>query len=282
MSNRRIREWYDYWGGEVYVAFSGGKDSTVLLHLVRSLYPDVPAVFCNTGLEFPEIVQFVRAAPNVTWLKPKMSFREVLQKYGYPVVSKNTARGIKQVRRAKSYSAVVHLRMTGYTSAGHYAPRWKLSKKWHFLLNAPFPISDVCCDVMKKRPSWAYEKETGQRVYLGTMASDSNQRRQAYHKEGCNAFKLKRPHSAPMAFWLEDDVWAYIRSRNIPYCPVYDQGYDRTGCVFCMFGVHMEKPPNRFLRLEKTHPALHRYCMEKLGCRRVLEYIGVPWTAKGD
>jgi len=54
-SQMRIREWYEHWSGDVYVAFSGGKDSTVLLHLTRQLYPDVPAVFCDTGLEFPEI-----------------------------------------------------------------------------------------------------------------------------------------------------------------------------------------------------------------------------------
>ena len=55
MTEIRIRDWYDYWDGNVYVSFSGGKDSTVLLHIVRSMYPEVPAVFSDTGLEFPEI-----------------------------------------------------------------------------------------------------------------------------------------------------------------------------------------------------------------------------------
>ena len=45
MTQQRIREWYEHWDGMVYVSFSGGKDSTVLLHLVRDMYPDVPAVF---------------------------------------------------------------------------------------------------------------------------------------------------------------------------------------------------------------------------------------------
>ena len=45
MTQQRIREWYEHWDGEVYVSFSGGKDSTVLLHIVRQMYPDVPAVF---------------------------------------------------------------------------------------------------------------------------------------------------------------------------------------------------------------------------------------------
>ena len=60
MTQRRIRAWYDHWDGQVYVSFSGGKDSTVLLHLVRELYPDVEAVFVDTGLEYPEIRQFVK------------------------------------------------------------------------------------------------------------------------------------------------------------------------------------------------------------------------------
>ena len=87
LSKERIKEWYEHWDGMVYVSFSGGKDSTVLLHLVRSMYPEVPAVFCDTGLEYPEIRDFVKTFDNVTWLKPKMTFRDVLKKYGYPVVS---------------------------------------------------------------------------------------------------------------------------------------------------------------------------------------------------
>ncbi len=55
MTKERIRKWYEYWDGNVYVSFSGGKDSTVLLHIVRSLYPDVKAVFSDTGLEYPEV-----------------------------------------------------------------------------------------------------------------------------------------------------------------------------------------------------------------------------------
>ena len=54
-SNKRIIDFYNHFDGNVYVAFSGGKDSTVLLDLVRKIYPDVPGVFVDTGLEYPEI-----------------------------------------------------------------------------------------------------------------------------------------------------------------------------------------------------------------------------------
>src|SRR5665254_2143 len=82
-TNLRIKEWYEAHDGQVYVSFSGGKDSTVLLDIVRKLYPDVPAVFADTGLEYPEIRRFVNTRTNVTIIKPKISFTEVLSKYGY-------------------------------------------------------------------------------------------------------------------------------------------------------------------------------------------------------
>lgn len=90
LTKRRIADWVNYYGQSgVYVSFSGGKDSTVLLHMVREMFPDVEAVFVNTGLEYPEIQRFVKSFDNVTILRPKMRFDEVIKTYGYPIISKS-------------------------------------------------------------------------------------------------------------------------------------------------------------------------------------------------
>ena len=95
LSIQRIVEWYEHWEGQVYIALSGGKDSTVLADLVWSVYPDVPAVFSNTGLEYPEIVQFVKklrdTGRSVVIIKPKKTFRDVVLNDGFPLVSKKVS-----------------------------------------------------------------------------------------------------------------------------------------------------------------------------------------------
>lgn len=99
-TKERIREWVNYYGVDgVYVSFSGGKDSTVLLHLVREMYPSVEAVFVNTGLEYPEIQRFVKSFDNVTILRPKMRFDEVIRKYGYPFIGKEAAERVENAHR---------------------------------------------------------------------------------------------------------------------------------------------------------------------------------------
>ena len=101
LTKQRIREWVHRYGEDgVYISFSGGKDSTVLLHIVREMYPDIPAVFVDTGLEFPEIRSFVRNFDNVVWLKPKKNFRKVIEEYGYPFISKEVS---ECVYAAKKY-----------------------------------------------------------------------------------------------------------------------------------------------------------------------------------
>lgn len=100
LTKSRIRQWVNEFGTDgVYVSFSGGKDSTVLLHLVREIYPEVPAVFCDTGLEYPEIRDFVKTFDNVVWLKPKMTFRKVIEKYGYPFISKEVSEVVEGARK---------------------------------------------------------------------------------------------------------------------------------------------------------------------------------------
>ena len=107
ISQARIIEWYQKNHGNVVVSFSGGKDSTVLLHLVRQIYPDVPAVFSNTGLEYPEIQRFVRTFPNVEIVAPKMNFSEVISTYGYPLIGKEVAEAIYYARRIRSQTVHV-------------------------------------------------------------------------------------------------------------------------------------------------------------------------------
>lgn len=90
MTEQRIKGWYDHWDGEVYVSFSGGKDSTVLVDIITNMHlTDIPLVFVDTGLEYPEIREFVKGyGDRVTWIRPKMNFKQVIEKYGYPFFSK--------------------------------------------------------------------------------------------------------------------------------------------------------------------------------------------------
>lgn len=300
MSQKRIREWYEYWDGMVYVSFSGGKDSTVLLHLVRSLYPDVPAVFFDTGLEYPEIRNHVKTFDNVVWMKPEMNFRDVVTNYGYPVISKEVA---NTVRRAKpGTTRWQKLQGTLWDQKNNKLSLYNIPK-WKFLLDAPFRMSEECCDIMKKRPSAKYEKETGRKPFIGLMASESMKRRIAWMKTGCNAFEKNRAQSQPLAFWTEQDVLEYVLCNNLGIASVYGEivetgnqvermdgfhnelkttGAERTGCMFCGFGAHIEPKPNRFQRMKKTHPKIHDYCMRPLdegglGMREVLDFIGIEY-----
>lgn len=295
LAQRRIREWYEHWDGQVYVSFSGGKDSTVLLHLVRELYPDVPAVFVDTGLEFPELRKHAMSHENVSVVRPKMRFDKVIEQYGYPVIGKRQARYIRDLQNANGQNeATVNLRLTGYNRAGNYCPSQKLADKWVYLKDAPFKISEQCCDVMKKAPLKAYQKETGRKPFIGTMACESSLREKYYMRNGCNAFDINDPKSLPLSIWYESDVLEYIKRYGLQYASVYGDivrdeegqlyttGEKRTGCMFCMFGCHLEGVPNRFQRMKETHPRQYDYCMKPvkekgLGLREVLEYIGVDY-----
>lgn len=284
----RIRAWYLHYQGDVYVSYSGGKDSTVLRDIVKGIFPDVPAVFCDTGLEYPEVRELALRNADVV-LKPEMTFKAVLERYGYPVVGKKQARMVRALRNEHDGNRTVcNLYRTGYTSDGRYSPSFKLAKRWMPLVDAPFDVSEQCCDVMKKAPLAKYERETGRKPIIGVMAEESQTRRAAYLKNGCNAFDKAHPSSSPMAIWTEQDVLRYLKQSGIEYASCYGEiveGEDgmlhttrekRTGCMFCMFGVHLEGEPNRFQRMQRDYPKQYDYCMGKLGIGKVLDYIGVP------
>jgi len=281
----RITEWYEHYNGSVHVSFSGGKDSSVLLNIARQVYPDMPAVYVDTGLEFPEVKAHVKATPNVTIIRPDMSFKEVIDKYGWVYPSKDVAQIIYYAKKGIEWANNC---LNGINKDGTKSKfKSAIYPKWKPLLDAPFNISHNCCNIMKEKPMHAYEKSNGTHGIVATMAVESIRRKQAWEKTGCNAFNTKYPVSKPMSFWTEDDILQYIHNNNIAIPSVYGDivqqkghwkttGEQRTGCMFCLIGCHLEKE-NKFQRMHRTHPKIYDYCMDKLGMREILDYIGVPY-----
>jgi len=314
MTKQRIRGWYDYWDGQVYVSISGGKDSQVLAHLVKEDYPDVPLVFVNTGLEFDSVrIKGTELADEV--LRPSMDFVSVIKKYGYPIISKEVSQAVDEARRFVKSLTDRQTIPYAYRIADFYGIDRRINKenelyqdlkqgnipnvpiktqqllgvesehftkaydksKYLYLIDAPFRISNRCCDVMKKRPAHKYAKESGRVPFIGTMADESRLRKSNWIKYGCNGFEQKHPSSKPISFWTEQDILHYIKDNNLKIAEIYkdiayidDDGmvYDndwfsdvmpltttgakRTGCVFCMFGIGQET--DRFLKLKEAEP----------------------------
>lgn len=284
-TKNRIREFYEYFNGEVYVAFSGGNDSLVMLHIIRSLYPDVPAVFVDTGVEFPEVRRFVKTFDNITILKPEKNFSQVISECGYPVVSKDVSNAVRLARKNIADGKIT-ARVKQFDGS-QKGSRFDKSK-WRFLLDSPFLISEQCCDIFKKKPFKKFEKKTGLHGYIGVLASEGGVRLSGYLKTGCNNYRFG--NSKPLGFWTHQDILNYIKIYNLNICSIYGDiyfdeakqklrvtGEPRTGCMGCIFGCHLEKYPNRFQRMKITHPHRYNYFIEKLNYKEVLEFIGVDF-----
>jgi len=294
LSLNRIQEWYEHHDGMVYISFSGGKDSTVLADMVWSLYPEVPALFSNTGLEYPEIVTFVKKLKAegrpIVITRPKKTFRDIVLSEGFPLVSKKVAMMIRRLRkpRTEKNNNTHNLYLTGYRKDGVYSPGSKLPEKWKPLIDAPFGTTEQCCDALKKEPFRRYNKESGRKPFVGVMRDEGGARGML---KTCNSFEGKEPQSRPMLFWQESDVWEYIKTKNIDYSDIYKdrsvngvqvKGENRTGCMFCAFGAHLEKGENRFQRMKTSHPKLWNYCINKLGMREALDFIGVKYEPEDN
>lgn len=247
----------------------------MLAHIVRKMYPDVPLVFCNTGLEYPEIQEFAKEQ-GAEIVRPKMMFPEVITTYGYPIAGKEIADAIHYARLMDGCKTASRKRqeLMGVKTYGDdniLSPYNK--QKWLPLCrDTDFLISDKCCMVIKKSPLQIYMRQHKSVPILATRASESMIRTQSWIRHGCNVYEGKAPKSCPMSFWLEKDVLKYIHDKRIDIASVYGKvikehgqyyctGYQRTGCIFCGFGANYDQGKTRFQLLSESHPRQYEYLL---------------------
>ena len=293
MTKNRIRNFITEYGTDgIYISFSGGKDSTVLMDIARQIDNRIPAVFVDTWMEYPQIRGFVRRYDNIVTLKPVMSLKEIIKQYGWCFPSKDVAQTIWYARQGSEWALN---KLHGLDQNGKRSAYRQQYVKWLPLYESDFLISSYCCIMQKEKPVALYEKQTGRHPILALMAQESARRKEAYLRTGCNSFESKRPLSKPMGFWKEQDVLRYKVQNHLaiaePYGEVVEEGQvpgqisfmpsdgklrctgeQRTGCMFCPVGCHLTNF-DKFKRLKAYNPNLYNFCMEELGEKRLLEWI---------
>jgi 3'-phosphoadenosine 5'-phosphosulfate sulfotransferase (PAPS reductase)/FAD synthetase len=234
---------------KVVVSFSGGKDSTVLLDICRRFIDkNFVGIFNNTGVEYPDIINYVKNFENIIWTRPKYTFKDVIKKYGYPIVSKEQSSYIEHVRNPNISEKIKKIRL----SNGNFS----ISKKWRYLLNENIKVSDKCCYHLKKAPLQKYSNKNKLKFLTGERIQESNLRKQRYHT--C----ILPKKCVPLRLWTNNMIDDYIKYFKIKLSSIYK--YEkRTGCMFCFYGYHFEDKENsKFTRMQKYFPKLWEF-----GCR---------------
>lgn len=251
----------------VYISYSGGKDSTVLSHIAKSIYPNILHLFANTTNEYPETIKHIKweqeeNGTNIVVVFPYDSngelwtFNKVVEHYGYPMFSKRIANAIRTYRHALSDR-------TKKNSQEYIDRNFKKYEKYK-----NFPISDKCCEKLKKNPLKNKAKDLGlECAILGILASESYQREKDWLEYGCNVFHERKDNqSRPLSFWTDENILEYIEKYNVKIPDLYDMGYTRNGCMYCGFGVQLElNGCNRYQKLKQTHPVQYAYFIENFG-----------------
>lgn len=298
----------------------GGLDSIVLLLFLRSIGIHCPAISVS-HLEDVSIQKIhrqlgverlssARRPDGTAWKQP-----QIIQEFGFPVLSKEIAAKIELLQNASEKNATVrHAIITGETGAyggNRKGTRMKLPQKWLNLFAgyenenegvnyqiAPFKVSSKCCYYLKEKPCDDWAKEHNSVPFLGLMASEGGRREKSLKMHGCNYWGKSTVRSAPFAIFDRQDLLQLAIDLNAPIPEIYGTiekddegklhttGAQRTGCSMCGFGIHLEKRPHRFDLLRRRNPREWDFYMNHLckdengedyGWGLVLDYIGVGW-----
>ena len=295
----------------------GGLDSITLLTFIRKvcrISADLVTAVSVSSLE-DKSIQRIHKELGVIELKPLKSKVEVLNEFGWPVLSKEIAGKIALLQNPTPQNATVrHAIITGET--GEYGgfqknSRMKLSQKWLEKFGGyenetegtnygipDFKVSDRCCYYLKERPCDIYSRKTGRYPFMGLMASEGGRRAKALMLNGCNYISPGTKRSAPFAIFDRQDVLQLALDLNVPVPEIYGEivrdpdgtlrttQAQRTGCSMCGFGIQLERRPHRFDMLYFRNPKEWEFWMTRVckkedgtpyGWGHILDYIGVEW-----
>lgn len=263
---QKIKQIVNKYGEEnFYIAFSGGKDSTVLSELVDMAIPKnkIPRVYANTGIELNMIRDFVfnvqKQDERIIIIKPSTPIKQMLEEKGYPFKSKVFSQYVRRYRKNGNTKSV--LVYTGKHPEKHWSPKNTCPEKLLYLFeenNDNFPISDKCCHELKKKPMMVYEKESGRHIsIIGIMREEGGGR----SNTNCLAFDYKNNLKSFHPLSVISKEWEdwFIETYDVKICDIYKSPYNfkRTGCKGCPFAVDLA---HELETLEKFFPNERKQC----------------------
>lgn len=293
----RIETLYHDTDGKCYVSFSGGKDSTVILALIKmceqiyTLPPDaIPAVFCNTGIELGATVDFVKWVkdnyyPNVQAIRPdpKRPFDWIVKNKGKPIKSKLKSENIGKMQHGEN---PYYLQQLLGDDTGHYKST-KIANKDMHILHPDFDIevSNKCCDILKKDPFKKYDKVKGilgkligERAAEGGARKTNMENRLAKGGKACTRYRNGLITKMPLIDWTDQDIEDFIKDYNVPLSKAYtEQGYDRTGCFLCPYSLHLR---DNLVKLNKYEPLRYKAAMHWLKDVYIAQNVSLPFDPK--
>ena len=264
-----IKKFYDELNGNVDVSFSGGKDSTVLLSLVRTLYPKTVGIFANTRIEFPETLHFVANTPNIISLRAETRPWYVYRHIGYPIWSKKVSKRMEVIQKLPKSKQLEK------ANSRNKQGEIYLDKKHQYLLEAPFKISNKCCFYLKEQQLIKWQEEHKSGTYIGLRAQESHTRKILLAKYGFQTSMDHHPKCYPIIFWREKDIYEYIIKYHLEINPLYDAGFNRQGCAGCLMGSDTEELVKHIRYMRRYHLKYWNYIKNMLAFKKVLKFLDV-------